>query len=122
VVSASLFVSSSARSADFFVRLCDVLPGGASFNICDGICRVQLADAPGSVACVEVELSPIAYRFKPAHRIRLQLSSGAHPRFMRNMGTGEPFDKATFMCPALQRVYFSETYVSRLVLPIVESS
>ena len=33
---------------------------------------------------------PTANTFRAGHRIRLQVSSGAHPLFCRNAGTGEP--------------------------------
>jgi predicted acyl esterase len=31
----------------------------------------------------------VAHRFAAGHRIRLQVCSGAHPRYVRNPGTGE---------------------------------
>ena len=36
-----------------------------------------------------------AHRFRAGHRIRLQVSGGAHPRYARNLGTGEPLGEAT---------------------------
>jgi predicted acyl esterase len=33
---------------------------------------------------------PTVYRFRRGHRIRVQVSSGAFPRFNRNFGSGEP--------------------------------
>ena len=39
-VSAELYVSSSLRHTDFFVRLLDVTPSCQSLNICDGLLRV----------------------------------------------------------------------------------
>ena len=38
---------------------------------------------------VAFELWPMGHRFAAGHRIRLQVSSGAHPRYARNPGTGE---------------------------------
>jgi hypothetical protein len=38
---------------------------------------------------VEFELWPVGHRFAAGHRIRLQVSSGAHPRYVRNPGTGK---------------------------------
>jgi hypothetical protein len=40
-------------------------------------------------------LAPMAHRFAAGHRIRLQVSSGAHPRYARNPGTGEDPAAAT---------------------------
>jgi len=63
--------------ADLFVRLCDVDPRGRSRNICDGI--IRLADADPLSGVVRVSLSGAAHRFGRGHRIRLQVSGGAHP-------------------------------------------
>jgi predicted acyl esterase len=37
---------------------------------------------------VDVELWPMAHVFRRGHRIRVQVSGGAHPRWSRNPGTG----------------------------------
>jgi hypothetical protein len=37
---------------------------------------------------VTVSLLGAAHRFNPGHRLRLQVAGGAHPRFLRNPGTG----------------------------------
>ena len=44
---------------------------------------------------LEIDLWATAHRFKRGHRVRLIVSSGAHPRWLRNDGTGEPFGTAT---------------------------
>ena len=38
---------------------------------------------------------PIGHRFGAGHRLRVQVSSGAHPVYGRNLGTGEPPATAT---------------------------
>jgi predicted acyl esterase len=81
----------TAASADIFARLCDVDPSGKSVNVTDGLVRL---DQPGRTTVV---LSDTAHRFRPGHRIRLQVSGGAHPRWARNYGTGEPLATATAM-------------------------
>jgi uncharacterized protein len=83
-----------AASADIFARLCDVDERGRSTNVCDGLVRI------GQGGPVTVPMSATAYRFAPGHRIRVQVSGGAHPRFARNLGTGEPLATATRMVPA----------------------
>jgi putative CocE/NonD family hydrolase len=84
-------VAFTAVSADLFVRLCDVDPEGKSFNVTDGLTRLK---QNGKATVV---LSDTAHRFRPGHRIRLQVSGGAHPRWARNYGTGEPLATATRM-------------------------
>ena len=52
---------------------------------------------------------PTAYRFGAGHRVRVQVSSGSHPVYVRNLGTGEPLLTATAMQAADQAVYRSRT-------------
>jgi hypothetical protein len=94
-VSARLRVSASGPHFDVFARLCDVDPRGRSWNVCDGLVRF----GPGSPGEVTVPMSATAHRFGAGHRLRLQISGGAHPRFARNTGTGEPPATATRLVP-----------------------
>ena len=119
-VQAELYVRSSLEHTDFFARLCDVDLSGRSINICDGLLRLR----PGSSARladgtrkVTVDLWPTAHCFKAGHRLRLQVSSGAHPRFARNLGSGEPLASATTLVAADQAVYHDPAHPSCLRLP-----
>jgi hypothetical protein len=114
---AELYVSSTAASADFFVRLCDVDPAGVSRNVCDGLQRVAMRS--GGPQRVRVELWPTAYRFRRGHRLRVQVSSGAFPRWARNPGTGESLATATRLRAAEQSIHHSPACPSALVLPIL---
>ncbi len=62
-----------------------------------------------------------AHRFRQGHRLRLQVSSGAHPRWSRNLGTGEPLATGVSMCFANQTIYHDEARPSALVLPVAET-
>ena len=127
-----LFVQSSLAHTDFFGRLCDVHPDGRSINICDGLFRIEpeagnLAKVPrfapsqrlDGVLRIEIDMWATAHRFRRGHRLRLQVSSGAHPRWSRNLGTGEPIATGTKMLVADQTVYHDADHPSALVLPIV---
>jgi putative CocE/NonD family hydrolase len=121
-VTADLFVRSSLEHTDFFARLCDVDTSGCSTNICDALIRLtpgQPVPEPDGTIRVRIELWPTAHRFKGGHRLRLQVSSGAHPRFARNTGTGEPPGTATKLLPADQRIYHDPGRPSAVVLPVV---
>lgn len=85
-------VRGSSPYFDVFARLCDVDTGGRSWNVCDGL--VRLSDASGWTE-ITVPMSSAAHRFGAGRRLRVQLSGGAHPRFARNTGTGEPTATAT---------------------------
>ncbi|WP_031187678.1 MULTISPECIES: CocE/NonD family hydrolase [Streptomyces] len=112
-VGVDLLVGTDTGHADVFVRLCDVDERGRSVNVCDGIRRLDPATAAAGPAEVTVEMSPTAHSFAAGHRIRLQVSGGAHPRFARNTGTGEPPATATRLVPTEITVH----HPSALVLP-----
>lgn len=120
-VSAEIFVSSSSEHFDVFVRLCDVDERGRSTNVCDGIQRVSVpswSDRVEGALRVRVSLWPTARRFARGHRIRLQVASGAHPRFVRNLGTGEPIATGTAMKPSEQSIHHAPGRASAIHLPI----
>jgi putative CocE/NonD family hydrolase len=120
-VQAELFVHSSLEHTDFFMHLCDVYPDGKSLNVCDAILRV-FPDNPAIEADgtrkLEIALSPTAYRFKRGHCIRLQVSSGAFPRFDRNLGIGKALGYGTNMKIAEQKVYHDSQHLSLITLPV----
>jgi putative CocE/NonD family hydrolase len=120
-VSAELHVRSSLDHTDFFVRLCDVEPSGKSRNICDGLTRMTPASwrhGSDGVATVVVNLWPAGHVFRRGHRIRVQVSSGAHPRFARNLGGGEPLGIATAMHVADQEIWHDPEHPSAILLPV----
>ncbi|MGW9210863.1 CocE/NonD family hydrolase [Embleya sp. NPDC055664] len=112
-VSADLYAATGTDHIDVFARLCDVDERGRSTNVCDGILR--LTPNGSAPARVTVAMSATAYRFGPGHRIRLQLSGGAHPRFARNTGSGEPAHTAREIVPTSVEFHPG----SALVLPVV---
>ena len=83
-------------------RLCDVDPAGRSHNVVEGLARANMTDnkapsaaggaasvsggAPASSRRVDVMLGSTACRFRRGHRLRLQVCSAAHPRWLRNLG------------------------------------
>jgi hypothetical protein len=115
-----LYAISDNQFCDYFARLCDVYPDGRSMNVCDGFVRLdpggsQKADRETAPICID--LWPTAYLFKAGHRLRLQLSSGAHPRWSRNPGTGENLINATHMLPSQHGIYHDRAHPSVLILP-----
>ena len=122
-VSADLYVQSSLEYTDFFVRLCDVDPSGKSTNVCDSLLRV----VPGTptrqkdgTLHLKIDLWPTAHLFSRGHSIRLQVSSGAFPRFARNLGTGEPLATAKTLTVAEQSVYHDPAHPSAVNLPFLD--
>jgi hypothetical protein len=121
-LTATLYLRSSSEHTDFFVRLCDVSAKGRSHNLSDGIIRLTPGsvdkDADG-VFRLDVSLWPTANTFRTGHRIRLQVSSGAHPLYARNAGTGEPMTTGVNLRSADQEVFHDATRPSCITLPMV---
>ena len=86
---------------DVFVRISEVDTKGRSRNVTDAFRR--RTGQVGTPETVRLELDAVAHRFAAGARIRLLVAGGSHPRFARNLGTGEP--------------QLSGSRVSRLVLP-----
>jgi hypothetical protein len=121
---AVIHLRSSLDHTDLFVRLCDVSPRGTSRNLSDGIVRLTPGAPPrdpdGSCR-VHAALSPTAVTFRRGHRLRLQVSSGAHPLFVRHTGTDEPLADATTVRVAEQEVFHDTGHRSYLSLPVVDA-
>jgi uncharacterized protein len=100
------------RYNDLFVRISQVDERGSSRNVSDGyLC------ATTDSRNVRIELDAIAHRFPAGSRIRVQIAGGSHPRFARNLGTGEPLISGRRLAAATHTVHLGEGGTSRLVLP-----
>jgi uncharacterized protein len=107
-VRAELDATTTARSGDLFVRLCDVDPDGRSINVCDGLTRIT-----GDPTIVD--LGSTAHVFRAGHRMRLLVAGGAHPRYLRNYGTGEPVGPARRMVPTTTTVRHTSSVIVSVV-------
>lgn len=121
-MTADIYVRSSVAHFDVFVRVCDVDRQGVSRNVCDALAPVTPQScehrSDGTVR-VAFSLWPTAHRFAAGHRIRVQVSSGAHPRYARNPGTGEPLATATRLVAAHQEVFNGPEQPSAVSLSVV---
>lgn len=121
-VQADLYVKSSLEHTDFFARLCGVDLQGKSINVCDALQRVKPGRPtaqPDGTLRVTFDLWPTAHRFGAGHCLRLQVSSGAHPRFARNTGSGEPLGRATKLLIANQSIYHDPEHPSGIVVSVL---
>ncbi|MDP1847436.1 MAG: CocE/NonD family hydrolase [Solirubrobacteraceae bacterium] len=120
VARVALHVRASAPYFDIFARVCDVDREGVSRNVCDALERMapdrfeQAADGTWTVA---FDLWPMGHRFAAGHRVCLQVSSGAHPRYARNPGTGEDPMTATELRAVDVEVLHGGQHPSHVVLP-----
>ncbi len=130
--SVELWARCSGPAFDLFARICDVDEAGVSRNVCDALTAVRAdgdragaataggAEADGAIR-VGFELWPLGHRFAAGHRIRLQISSGAHPRYARNPGTGEDPAAAapTGMRAVDIEILRDATHPSSVTLPVM---
>ena len=126
-VRVQLYVRASRPYFDVFARVCDVEPSGASWNVTDALVRVapgrfDADDEHAGAHQVTFDLWPIGHRFAAGHRIRLQVSSGAHPRYARNPGTGEEPLIATELEPVEIEVLHGGAHPSAVILPRAAAS
>ncbi|HZO79523.1 MAG TPA: CocE/NonD family hydrolase [Solirubrobacteraceae bacterium] len=121
-VSVELWARASEPYFDLFARACDVSPRGVSRNVCDALASVAPGrfeqSADDGAWRVRFDLWPMAHRFAAGNRIRLQISSGAHPRYVRNPGTGEDPLRAGTQRPVEVELLYGPERPSLLVLPI----
>ena len=97
---------------DVFVRISEVDARGRSRNVSDGFRRFSaIPNEP-----VRIELDPIAHRFSAGSRIRVLIAGGCHPRFARNLGTGESVLSGRRMASSTHTVRHGES--STLTLPV----
>ena len=115
-----LFARADSDYFDLFARVCDVDRDGVSRNVCDALASVTPERFPrgdDGAWAVAFNLWPIAHRFAAGHRIRVQVSSGAHPRYARNPGTGDDRATATLTRGVEVELLHDSGHPSMLVLP-----
>ncbi|MGZ6368387.1 MAG: CocE/NonD family hydrolase [Ktedonobacteraceae bacterium] len=123
----NLYASSSAPDTDFMAKLVDILPSGFVQRLCDGMVRARFRDGmdrpsliePGKIYKFSIDCWNTSQVFKTGHRIGLEISSSAFPKFDRNLNTGAPLGVTTKMAIAEQMIYHDVEHPSAMVLPII---
>jgi predicted acyl esterase len=90
----------------------EVQPDGTSQNVSEGFVRLDPADAESTV---HLELDAVAHRFTAGNRIRIVIAGGSHPRWERNLGTGDDPATSSRMAPSTRTIDLPS---SRLELPV----
>jgi uncharacterized protein len=75
--------------------------------------------APGEPYEIEVDLWQTAHVFLRGHRIRLEVSSSAFPKYPRNLNRGEAIATETVWSVAENSVWHTSAMPSRLILPVL---
>jgi uncharacterized protein len=118
-----LHLSSDSAYHDIFVRLCDVDPRGRSRNLTDQIYRSAAGEVtPGRARELVIPMTDVWHVFLPGHRIRLQVSGGAFPRFARSLGTAADPITGTQAAVVTHRVLHDPRHQSALVLPVLAAA
>ncbi len=127
-VKAHLFVKSDAKDTDFTAMLTDVWPNGYSQRLCDGIIRTRYRKGMDKVVFLEEGVNEIiidmwntGHTFFKGHRIRVDISSSAFPKYSRNFNTGSPdLASDTTEFKATNSVIHSNLYPSRIITRVME--
>ncbi len=118
---ATVFLRAESDHLDVFVRVCDVDTTGRSVNVTDGLARLgprAPARRADGTRCVTVALWPTGHRFAAGHRVRVQVSGGAHPRFARHPGTAAPLGEAAELVPTPREVLHDPDHPSSVLLSV----
>jgi predicted acyl esterase len=127
-VRAELFVSSTARDADFIVRVSDVYPDGRSILIIDWPRRARFRESwdrevfmkPGEVYKIAFDVGWLSQIFNKGHRIRISVASTGAPFYDPNPQTGEPLtvEPAAKVAGATHTLHHAGPQASRILAPV----
>ncbi len=120
-----LHASSTAVDTDFAAKLLDVHPDGYCQRLCDGVARARFQKGmdrevfmePGRIYEFNIDLWSTSQVFREGHRIRLEVTSSAFPKYDCNPNTGAPLALAVGIEVAENRIWHTSQYPSRLFLP-----
>jgi hypothetical protein len=88
-VRAVLALRAPATGGHVMAKLCDVYPTGEARRIADGAFRL----GAGAETVARIDLGHTGYRIRAGHRLRLEVSSSAFPRYIWHPGTTtDPWD------------------------------
>jgi len=108
-------------------KLVDIWPTGFTQRLTDGMVRARFREGmdrpslikPGKIYLYSIDCWNTAQTFKAGHRIGLEISSSAFPKYDRNLNTEAPLGVTTEMAVAEQRIYHNVGHPSAVVLPII---
>jgi putative CocE/NonD family hydrolase len=127
---AEIHVSADAPDLDLWVKVYDVAPDGAAFNLMSPGLDVQRASTrdgsltprflkKGEVVVLEFANLYTGNRFLKGHRLRVVLTPEFSPHFSRNLHSGERETTSADMRKARITIHHGSDHPSRLVLPVL---
>jgi putative CocE/NonD family hydrolase len=131
-LTADLFVSTTGTDADFIVKLIDEGPNdGYQLMVRGEVMRAKFrndfskpeAMVPGKITEVKFDMQDASHCFLKGHKIMVQIQSSWFPLVDRNPQTFTNIytaDESAFQ-KATNRVYFSKSAPSHIILPLIPS-
>ena len=125
-----IFVSSTAKDTDFFLRVTDVYPDGRSMLLMDYPLRARYREGfdrqallvPGQVAKLAWDIGWTSIVFNKGHRIRVTIASTGAPYYEPNPQTGEALTH--FLTSpgivATNTIWHDSEHSSQVILPVVK--
>jgi putative CocE/NonD family hydrolase len=122
-------ISCDCRDTDLWVRILDVAPDGAAFNLMSPgveVVRASYRDlpgprrllVPGRVYALALDNLVTSNLFRRGHRIRAQVSASFFPNFSRNLHTGDLETVSGRMKRATIHLHHDRDHPSQITLPI----
>jgi hypothetical protein len=122
-----LAAASSARDTDFMAKLIDVWPNGFAQRLNDGMVRARFRQGmakpsliePSRVYDYDLDLWNTCQLYRQGHRLRIEISSSAFPKYDRNLNTGDALGQTTRMQVAEQKIFHDREHPTYVILPVV---
>ncbi len=129
-INAEIFFSCDRPDADLWVKILDVGPDGAAFNLMSpgaDVQRASLRDPSRGRELLELgEIYELKFDrlltsqvFLAGHRLRILVTGSFFPHFSRNLHTGGSEAFSSEMATAEIRIHHDTDHPSRLVLPVI---
>lgn len=131
-IQAQIYLACDCRDTDLWVRLLDVAPDGAAFNVMSpglDVLRASYREiknghqllTPNQVYELHLDNLITSNVFRKDHRIRVQVSATFFPNFSRNLQSGDLEASSARMQKANISIYTDRSHPSRIVLPVIIS-
>lgn len=129
-IATEIHASCDCRDFDLWVRLQDVHPDGAAYNVTspgNDVIRASYREPQsgprpleaGNVYLLRLAQALTAQRFAKGHRIRVQVAASFDPHLSRNLQTGESEVDSAESRAAEIRIHHDAGNSSRLLLPVI---
>ena len=128
-IHAQVYMSCDCRDTDLWVRIFDVSPDGAAYNLMSpgsDALRASYRElhkgrqllVPGQVYALTLKDAVTSNLFRRGHRIRIQISASFFPNFSRNLHTGDLETVSGRMQRAAIRVHHDRDHPSQVTLHV----